>query len=65
MPENIVSFGCPKCGNQQFKVAAQPRSIQDFDGAICQGCGHTITENDIRQRAIDVAREAIQKALKR
>lgn len=65
MEDSTIRFSCPSCGNQSFKLGAEPRSISEFNGAICANCCHALTEDDIKARAIEIAREGLLKALKR
>lgn len=58
-----ISFVCPQCGNKTFKVASEPARIEDFDGAVCTSCGHTISEADIKRQAMKEAEKLIKAAL--
>jgi predicted RNA-binding Zn-ribbon protein involved in translation (DUF1610 family) len=61
-----VQFSCPKCGSQIFETTSQPKSLEEFYGAVCAKCGTVIGKNDIQGQARDVAdklvRDAIRKA---
>ena len=48
---STIKFSCPQCGNESFKVAAEPKSYEEFIGAECAGCGRALTDSDIKEQA--------------
>lgn len=59
MSEDIVPFKCPSCGGEQLRAAQEIRSYQDFIGAVCVGCEHTVSDADIKNHAIALARQLV------
>ena len=63
-----VYFHCPKCSHEIFKINSKPERLDEFNNAICPGCGYRITENDIETQLInfsdEVVRELAPKILK-
>jgi len=57
-------FQCPSCGGHVFNADRKPQSYQDFIGAPCIGCGHKLTEGDLKRQVGDFAAGAIKSALK-
>lgn len=55
-----IPFTCKQCGSKTFKVAAEPKSIEDFNGAVCANCGTALTEDDIRLQASEMIDELIK-----
>ncbi|HTX04177.1 MAG TPA: hypothetical protein VMD06_00015 [Steroidobacteraceae bacterium] len=62
---DIIQFSCPECHGETFKVGAEVKRLEDFYGAVCTGCGRTIGEADIKDRAAEIARKLLVDALKR
>jgi uncharacterized Zn finger protein len=62
---DIIPFKCPSCGGEQFRQVRQVKTYDDFVGAACSGCGHVITDEEIKDSARQIALEEIKKALKR
>ncbi len=62
---DVIQFSCPQCHGETFKVGTEVKRLEDFDGAVCTGCGRTISEKDIKNRAAEIARKLIVDALKR
>jgi len=54
---DTVQFSCPQCKGEVFKTAAETKRLEDFYGAVCAGCGRTITEEDIKHQAVEIARK--------
>lgn len=46
---NNPRFACKHCGSEAFKCVSEPKSLDQFVGAVCSDCGATVTENDIRE----------------
>ena len=61
-----ISFVCKNCGFETFKTTSEPKTLEDFYGAVCAKCGTAITEDDIkaqaRKVADDLVRDAVRKA---
>lgn len=49
------SFICPQCGNKILKTNTEPKTLNEFLGAVCIRCNYTITENDIRDQVAKYA----------
>jgi predicted RNA-binding Zn-ribbon protein involved in translation (DUF1610 family) len=62
---DVIKFQCPECHGETFKAAREVKRLEDFNGAICTGCGRKITEDDVKHRAAEIARKMITDALKR
>jgi transcription elongation factor Elf1 len=62
---DVIQFSCPQCQGETFKVRAKVKRLEDFDGAGCTGCGRTITTEDVKDRAAQIAHKLILDALKR
>jgi hypothetical protein len=58
-----IPFICKKCGSETFKTTSEPKSLDDFDGAVCANCGTTITKDDIERQTAKIAEKAIKDAL--
>jgi transcription initiation factor TFIIIB Brf1 subunit/transcription initiation factor TFIIB len=59
-----LKFSCPQCGSQTFKTDAQPKTLEDFDGAVCADCGTVVTQEDVKAQLRVVAEEMMRKALR-
>jgi transcription initiation factor TFIIIB Brf1 subunit/transcription initiation factor TFIIB len=59
-----LKFSCPQCGSQTFKTDAEPKSLEDFDGAVCADCGAVVTEEDVKAQLQAVAEGMMRKALR-
>jgi len=59
-----INFKCPKCGHSTFTSKAKVNRYEDFLGSICANCGHKITDDNIKEYAISIARDKINKSLK-
>lgn len=57
---NPIDFSCPQCGEKVFKTTTEVQRLEDFDGAVCTGCGHTISEEDIRAKAMQVVEDLLR-----
>lgn len=57
-------FFCPKCRNNSFKTTIQITTLDDFLGAVCSKCNYTVTEDDTKTQARDLADKLIRGALK-
>ncbi|WP_458294925.1 ECs_2282 family putative zinc-binding protein [Klebsiella michiganensis] len=44
-----VKFSCPECSGEAFDVTAITESSDSFAGAICDNCGHVVTEDESSQ----------------
>ena len=55
-------LACPRCRGESFKVTstANPKSNRDFIGAVCVGCGYTLTEEDIERQFLAFAGNLIE-----
>lgn len=62
---DVIQFSCPQCHGETFKVSTAVKRLEDFDGAVCTGCGRTVSEQDVKDRAAEIARKLIIDALKR
>lgn len=59
-----IPFKCPSCGGTQLAVSTEPKSYEDLIGARCAGCGHVVTDDDIRQQAVGIMAERVRAMLK-
>jgi transcription elongation factor Elf1 len=62
---DVIQFSCPQCQGEKFKATREVKSLADFDGAVCANCGTTISEDDVKNQAVTIARKSITDALKR
>ena len=62
---DIIPFVCPSCGGETYSVAHKVESYNDFLGAICKGCGHVMTDDDIKGQAHAIAIKLAKEAFKR
>jgi hypothetical protein len=62
---DLIKFQCPQCHGETFKVTRKVKRLEDFNGATCAGCCRTITEDDVKHRAAEIARKLLTDALKR
>lgn len=62
--EETINFSGPNCGSSTFKTTTKPQSIEDLDGLVCNDCGHAINGEDIKQMAIQIAKDEIKKSLR-
>jgi transcription elongation factor Elf1 len=62
---DVIPFSCPQCHGEQFKVAAEVKSLEDFNGAICTNCGHVMTVDEVKKQARDEAVKLAKAAFKR
>ena len=62
---DIIPFRCPSCGGENFHSVREVKTYEDFLGAVCIGCGHVITDDEIKDRVRQIALEEIKKTLKR
>lgn len=71
-----IEIACPSCGEKRLKVEVEGNGVDDLLGAVCQGCGHTFTEDDVRrlreqvidaakELALDTVRESLRKAFRK
>jgi predicted RNA-binding Zn-ribbon protein involved in translation (DUF1610 family) len=60
-----VKFSCKKCGSEVFVTAAKPKTLADFYGAVCQNCGTTVTQDDIKAQTLKIAGEAARDAFRK
>jgi hypothetical protein len=61
----LIPFKCPSCSGQKFAVTSDPKSYDEFLGAVCPDCGHAITDEDIKRQARDIALKKAKEAFKR
>lgn len=57
----VIPFACPKCGNEVLIARVKIKFVSDFDGTVCNSCGYTVTEEDIRKHALHVVEAMIAK----
>lgn len=57
-----IPFICKNCGSETFKTTSKPKTIEDFNGAICAKCGTAITEDDIKDQARKIADKIVRDA---
>ncbi|WP_425521364.1 ECs_2282 family putative zinc-binding protein [Xylella fastidiosa] len=50
MTLKTIQFSCPQCGEKTFKFSAEQHAVSNMDGAICSGCAHVLTKDEIRIR---------------
>ena len=41
-----VKFFCTECSGEIFDTSAIPNGSDSFAGAICQDCGHVVTDDE-------------------
>ncbi len=51
-----IPFVC-KCGSKTFKLDHEAKTLEDVVGAVCEKCGTTLTEDDIRAQALKIAED--------
>ncbi|WP_447208853.1 ECs_2282 family putative zinc-binding protein [Citrobacter amalonaticus] len=44
-----IKFSCPECSGEIFDVSAIPEGSDSFAGAVCDNCGHLVTEDESAQ----------------
>lgn len=54
-----IKFYCPKCGNQTFKTLREVKTYDDYLGAVCAKCGRALTDDDIKERAVEIAEDLV------
>jgi len=57
-----ISFVCKNCGFETFKTTSEPKTLEDFYGAVCAKCGTAITEDDIKAQAMKIAEKIARDA---
>lgn len=62
---DVISFSCPECNGKVFKTTTKVKRLEDFDGAVCAGCGRKMTEDDVKRKAVEIARKTIKDAVKK
>jgi predicted RNA-binding Zn-ribbon protein involved in translation (DUF1610 family) len=60
--ENTIKFVCPQCGSDKFKTDHEPKTFEDMLGAKCADCGASLSEDDIKTRALKIAEDRMRKA---
>lgn len=55
-------FACANCGQQAFKLAAEPQGLEDFVGAVCESCGHTVTADDVTAQIRQVLLDSLKRS---
>ena len=59
-----ISIVCPSCAGMYFGTPRPPQSEAEYVGAVCGGCGHRLTEEDINQFIDSWTVDRVQAALK-
>jgi transcription elongation factor Elf1 len=59
-----IKFSCPQCGGETFKTSVEPKSLEDFNGAVCADCGTEVTEEDVKNQLRGVAEKMIKDAFR-
>jgi DNA-directed RNA polymerase subunit N (RpoN/RPB10) len=54
---------CPSCGKNVYRVAHEPVSYEELDGALCDNCGRPIAKSDIESQARDIVEAKIAEML--
>jgi len=62
---DVIPFSCPRCHGEQFKVAAEIKNLEDFNGAVCTNCGYVMSADDVTKQARDEAVKLAKAAFKR
>lgn len=60
-----ISFVCPNCGNDTFKVTRKVETYKDFAGATCSSCGTVLTDDDIKTQARKIATDRVRDAFRK
>ena len=62
---STAPFECPHCGGKVLTVHGDrpPETYGDLVGAACGRCGRQITDAEIKQIALDTARNLVKKSL--
>lgn len=58
-----IGIKCPQCGEKTFKFESEPNVESGAAGGICSGCGHVLTDDDIRAQALEVAKAQLKSSL--
>jgi transcription elongation factor Elf1 len=61
---DVISFRCPECQGETFKTTTKVKRLEDFDGAVCTGCGRKVTEDDVKRKAVEIARKLMKGVFK-
>jgi transcription elongation factor Elf1 len=60
-----IPFACTSCGSETFKTAAEPKSLDDFEGAVCANCGAPFSKCEIEDQARQVAKKAVMETFRK
>jgi hypothetical protein len=52
---DAVPFLCPNCARQILVAGTNPQSYDELLGAVCDGCEHVVTDDEIHAQAMKVA----------
>lgn len=56
---------CPSCGGNKFAITTEAKSYDDLIGAVCPDCGHTLTDEEIKEQARELAIKLAKEAFKK
>jgi hypothetical protein len=59
-----LTMVCPSCSGIYFGTPRTPQSEAEFIGAVCGGCGHRLTEEDINQFVDSWTADRLRDAIK-
>ena len=62
---DVVPFVCKRCGSQTFKTESEPKTYEDFLGAVCAKCGAVVTDEDTKAQAVEIADRLLKDAFKK
>jgi len=62
---STIPLTCKSCGSNVFKVASEPNSLDDLDGAECANCGATFDKHDVEDQAKEIATDPVKDAFRK
>lgn len=63
--DDVVPFSCKHCGSETFRTTTEVKTFEDYLGPICNECGAIVTEDDVKEQAVDIAGKIARDAFKK
>ena len=58
---NSPKFHCPKCDHELFVInTPELKSYSEFFNSVCNNCGSSVTENDVKQQLGEFADKLVR-----
>lgn len=57
-------FACPVCHQKVFNVIGEPKDLSALDRTTCSNCGHTVSQKEFSDWAVEIAIVQAKEGLK-